>query len=462
MLQPEQLILEDIRCFQGEQRGSMRPITLLVGENSTGKSTFLACFSVLHQMLRPFTARNDAPPDFNQEPFSMGSFRDIVRSRQGPAGRINEFRLGFNLPKRRQIREVLPTEIVFTFEERGSQPVPSSCLYRFGSTDFIDIRHGKEDDYTVVVIPGREIKLDSAIIPIYRLGFDYRTFTEEWFAIKFPDAEPICAYLHKLLNPKSSDKASLPRKSLRHDMLASFGSTIVPVAPLRAKPKRTYDPVGEMDSPGGEHIPMLMMRLDHVEKKRWQSLHDELVEFGKDSGLFTDIKVRRHGKQIHDPFQLQVKAQSGAYSNIMDVGYGVSQSLPILVELLSENGRGPRSFPASRRRGRTFLLQQPEVHLHPRGQAELANLFAKVVEKSGHNRFLIETHSDYIIDRMRILVRKEQLKPEDVSIIFFEPGNNRVEMHNIVLDKFGNIENAPESYRSFFLRETDRLLGFDD
>lgn len=241
-----------------------------------------------------------------------------------------------------------------------------------------------------------------------------------------------------------------------------FGSRIVPVAPLRAKPKRTYDPVSETGSPGGDHIPMLMMRLDHVEKKRWESLHDELVGFGKDSGLFSDIKVRRHGKQVHDPFQLQVKAQSGACSNIMDVGHGVSQSLPILVELLSENDKGPRSFPINRRQGKTFLLQQPEVHLHPRGQAELVNLFAKVVNKSKRNRFLIETHSDYIVDRIRILVRKEQLKPEDVSIIFFEPKNNKVEMHDIVLDKSGNIENTPDSYRSFFLRETDSLLGLDD
>ena len=237
-------------------------------------------------------------------------------------------------------------------------------------------------------------------------------------------------------------------------------TSLVPIAPLRAKPKRTYDPVREIDSPEGEHIPMLMMRLDHGEKKKWRSLHDDLVDFGKDSGLFSDIKVRRHGKQISDPFQLKVKVQSGSHANIMDVGYGVSQSLPILVSLLSTNSkvspaRGIRSS------NRTFLLQQPEVHLHPRGQAELAELFARVAKK-GRNRFLIETHSDYIVDRMRILVRQKILRPDDISIIFFEPRKNAVQMHNIFLDKFGNLKNAPDSYRSFFLKETDRLLGFDD
>ena len=47
---PRELILQDVRCFQDEQRGRLRPITLLVGENSTGKTTFLGCYSVLHRM----------------------------------------------------------------------------------------------------------------------------------------------------------------------------------------------------------------------------------------------------------------------------------------------------------------------------------------------------------------------------------------------------------------------------
>ena len=109
---------------------------------------------------------------------------------------------------------------------------------------------------------------------------------------------------------------------------------MIPVAPLRSKPKRTYDPVREVMSPEGEHVPMLMMRLDHGEKRHWASLHDELVRFGRDSGLFMDIKVKRHGRQMSDPFQLQVKVRSGSHANLMDVGYGVSQSLPILVEAM--------------------------------------------------------------------------------------------------------------------------------
>lgn len=453
MAQPTELILKNVRCFEGEQRGLLRPITLLVGENSTGKSTFLACFSVIHRMFSGFENGFDDSPDFNREPFSMGSFRDIVRSRLGPRGRINEFQLGFKLTQ--QGKASLPTEVLVTFEEQGSQPIQRSCLYRFGSSDFIELRQSTEDE-TTILVPGREVEID---FPSHRwrFGLDFLVHDRR-FETHSPGVQDVVSYIRQLLQ---LDDEKIRRVRTTHFALRNLLRTnLVPIAPLRAKPKRTYDPVREIDSPEGEHIPMLMMRLDHSKKNRWRSLHDDLVDFGKESGLFADIKVRRHGKQISDPFQLRVKVQSGSHANIMDVGYGVSQSLPILVNLLSSEG----NVTSGRRYGgvaKTFLLQQPEVHLHPRGQAELAELFARVAKK-GRNRFLIETHSDYIVDRLRILVRRKLLRPNDVSIIFFEPMRNAAKMHNISLDKFGNLKNAPPSYRSFFLKETDRLLGFDD
>ena len=164
--------------------------------------------------------------------------------------------------------------------------------------------------------------------------------------------------------------------------------------------------------------------------------------------MFSDIRVRRHGKQISDPFQLQVKTRSSTPANIMDVGYGVSQSLPILVDIYSHHNS-------------VFLLQQPEVHLHPRAQAELATIFANSARQRG-NIFMIETHSDYIVDRMRILVRQEKIRAEDVSILYFEPMKNAVQIHSIELDNDGNLEQVPPGYRDFFLRESDRLLGFEE
>ena len=443
--------LENVRCFEGEQRAVLRPITLLVGENSTGKTTFLGCFRVVSELFEGrWYADGLQGVDFNQEPFLMGSFRDIVRSRRGPDGRINEFKLGL-VANPRQRTGIEPYPIHFTFSEQGSEPTIASYRMQFSERLYLEVRR-EGDGKSEVSIPGRTTKP----------GIPFGLPTEFMFHASYlageggrlngenPSVEDLAEFFKELASMyRGSAKGVSQRDPSR------FVPEIVPrlreptsIAPLRSKPKRTYDPVRESASPEGEHIPMLLMRLNRTEKSQWDSLHDHLVDFGGQSGLFSDIKVKSHGRQMSDPFQLQVKVRSGSHANIMDVGYGVSQSLPILVDLLSA-------------RDRTFLLQQPEVHLHPRGQAELASLFVQSW-KAQRNRFLIETHSDHVVDRVRISVRRGDLKPEDVSILYFEPKRNSVQIHNLSLDKQGNLLDVPPGYRDFFLRETDRLLGFRD
>ena len=434
---PKALILRDVRCFQGKQRGGLRPVTLLVGENSTGKTTFLGCYGVLHQVFsRPYFGHE---PDFNEEPFPMGSFRDVVRSRRGPGGRIDEFRLGLEVESARG--GMPPYSVLVTFREKGSQPVVSSLRFDFRSDSFLELQPAPGDG-TAFRIPGRTVE---APVPFGQAMFTMDFLTELARRERILSGlQPVADYLGGLFQRPEATAGRRRAIPFRFPRLPE----LVPVAPLRSKPRRTYDPVRETASPEGEHVPMLMMRLSRTEKGDWTSLHDDLVAFGRGSGLFSDIKVKSHGRQMSDPFQLQVKVRSGPHANIMDVGYGVSQSLPILVDVMAATGR-------------TFLLQQPEVHLHPRGQAELASLFVEAVRKR-RNRFLIETHSDYIIDRVRISVRKRILKPDDVSILYFEPAGAAVTIHALTLDAEGNLRNAPAGYRDFFLKETDRLLGFAD
>ena len=137
----------------------------------------------------------------------------------------------------------------------------------------------------------------------------------------------------------------------------------------------------------------------------------------------------------------------GPQRNLVDVGYGVSQVLPVITEL--------------RRRDASplFLLQQPEVHLHPSAQAALGSLFCQVARPG--LQLVVETHSDHLLDRVRMDIRDSasSLKPEDVSILYFERGSLDVRIHSLRLDKQGNILNAPDSYRSFFMEETSRSLG---
>jgi predicted ATPase len=104
------------------------------------------------------------------------------------------------------------------------------------------------------------------------------------------------------------------------------------------------------------------------------------------------------------------------------------------------------------------LLQQPEVHLHPRAQAALGSLFPKLVTGEG-KQFIIETHSDYLIDRIRQEVAKGSIESGNVLILFFDKPRQYTKVHRLLLDKQGNIQGAPRSYRKFFLTEEHNLLS---
>ena len=235
-------------------------------------------------------------------------------------------------------------------------------------------------------------------------------------------------------NLKGENKLSLP-----FPPLYSF-------APVRSRPRRTYDPVREVDDPEGSTIPILLKNLYTTKKTKWEELRKKLIQFGRASGLFSDIDIKNFGKS-NEPFQLRVKVR-GPKVNIADVGYGVSQILPIIVEILRRN------------RKTTFLLQQPEVHLHPKAQAELSSLLVQLSKDPGHN-FIIETHSDYMVNRASIEVRNGKLFSSDLSLIYMELKDDKsVRSHNISFNENGEIQNPPKGYRDFFLKESDRFLGF--
>lgn len=89
-----------------------------------------------------------------------------------------------------------------------------------------------------------------------------------------------------------------------------------------------------------------------------------------------------------------------------NVGFGISYILPVLVTLLTA------------RSGNIIIIENPEAHLHPRGQAEIGKLIAEVVSRGV--QVFVETHSDHVINGIRVAVKKGLVKPEDVNIAFFE------------------------------------------
>ena len=123
----------------------------------------------------------------------------------------------------------------------------------------------------------------------------------------------------------------------------------------------------------------------------------------------------------------------------------MSQVLPVLVDSVT----APKTA--------LVLIQQPEVHLHPRAQAALGSFFVHLAADEGRH-LVVETHSDYIIDRVRMDVAGGKIAPEDVALLYFEKEALESKVYPIHLDKLGNMLDAPRSYRSFFLKEQTAFI----
>ena len=453
-------VMEDVRCFAGQQEFEIRPLTFLVGENSTGKSTALGCFQVLTNYLSR-ASRSIGELDFNVEPYSMGSFADIV-TRKRPVGK--KFYLGFKMDEATERRDATEYIIQLVEREQSAEPMVNCIKIKFNDGE-ICFNHKKrqktqkEFEVKSVDETKQSFNIDCDLLDLWS-GPEYILLELQNSLTEFGNLRML-----KVENGKGTtirQKSNAKKRSQKEKQLIKFLSkreirmvfrnrlTSFSFAPLRSRPKRTYDPIREFEDPEGGDIPMRIRRMENTEDGQWEHLKRQLFQFGKDSGLFETIEVRKHGKSKSDPFQIQVKVR-GPKSNIMDVGYGINQILPILIKILSD------------RYSNFFLMQQPEVHLHPKGQAELASLFTRFTRLAGKRRsFIIETHSDYMLDRARIEIRKGTIKSGDVSLIYMEPKGSHVKVHNIGFDKLGNLTGVPRSYGDFFSKETDKLLGYKD
>jgi predicted ATPase len=174
---------------------------------------------------------------------------------------------------------------------------------------------------------------------------------------------------------------------------------------------------------------------------------DFIEKVGKASGLFQDVRIRNFGRGANVPFELDI-VLDGKALNISNVGYGISQALPVLVEALA------------RPHGTWFAIQQPEVHLHPRAQAALGDVFFELAAED-HKVFLVETHSDFTIDRFRMNYKNaRRVNKPDSQILFFERRDKHNMVTHVPIGKTGELPtDQPENYRQFFIREQMNLLG---
>ena len=447
--QLREITLRDFRCFHERQAVPLAPLTLLVGENSTGKTSFLAAVQAVWD-----AAHGSGEPDFREPPYDLGAFPEIVHRRGGRANDADTFSLGFKeLDPRDRLRDF---EVIF--ESRDAAPAPVTIAWRRGQMS-VERRGAKGEPPRIVCESPRGSGYHSLSPRDREFG---GLWSGQFFSLLHRAAandDPI-----SLIDDWESSAES-PRYVPNSEELAEFSAlarlfTRVPPreppfasAPIHPSPRRTYDPRKVDSDPWGADVPSRFASLEFRDKAGWAVLKGKLDTFGRESGLFDDFTVNQLTKVEGGPFQLQVRkfgknGRKGPRRNLMDMGFGVSQVLPTLAALFRADGPS------------MFLLQQPELHLHPSAQAALGSLFCETA--SSGRQLIVETHSDYILDRIRLDVRDQRtkLKPEDVAILYFERDGLDMRIHPIRFDEDGNVRDTRPNYRRFFIDEVNRSIDY--
>ncbi|MDX5366252.1 MAG: AAA family ATPase [Alphaproteobacteria bacterium] len=446
----------DFRSFHEIGPIEIKPITLLVGENSAGKTSFLSLVRFAHEILGPTGGAS-----FNKPPFFLGAYDQIAHYRGGKFGRAKTFSISVTETIRtasvRGRDKSLPNQVnarlTISFKKEASQPVISRVEFSAKPYGF-DIKIGEKTSFEVTGPDEKQTTFINVRRPYEFLGRNAFDITSIYYLVRELQFSEISSQPSLFGEAKVEGGGSL-RESVAArivvDLFERFRRTVTrpafAAAPVRTEARRVYTPTDENPAPDGNHVPMLLARVKALDPEQWKSLKGRLDEFGKLSGLFESVDIKQLGRSESDPFQISVKI-AGPASNIVDVGYGVSQILPLIVELV----RNPKSR-------RIFLLQQPEVHLHPRAQAALGTFFSDFVSSTNMS-LVVETHSDYIVDRIRMETRdKSSSRSKDVQVLYFDRKQLNVKVHQISIDSDGNLKNVPKGYRDFFLSEERRLLG---
>ena len=127
---------------------------------------------------------------------------------------------------------------------------------------------------------------------------------------------------------------------------------------------------------------------------------------------------------------------AGVESSLSDVGFGISQVLPVITMLLS----APQNS--------IILLEQPELHLHPNAQASLADLLLEVAE-TRNLQLIVESHSEHIVRRLQRRIAEASpafATPENIKMYYCQPGESGSSIDEIEYDRFGQISNWPERF----------------
>ncbi len=425
--------LQNFKCFADSGKVPLAPLTLIFGRNNTGKSSVLQSLLLLRQTL-------DSPeygPRLNLRGplYAAGTYADIVHQHRSQSHIEFCFGVEFSGQSR-------PGQLQIEFRSDEPQPPKLTRL----------VVSGEE-------IEGLEISPGTGRGGPYNLAIGGQTVGNEKDAnFRFP----VNQFLPLIGDePSRVGRPNLKREKSRgfsRGVLSELEKTLLNIRAIgafRRQPDRRYEYQGrvpQLVDVAGENVINALIEDSARRRRRGELLHG-VNRWLKLVGRVRLLPLRRISKSARI-FEIRLKdTDSGRWANFADVGFGIGQALPVLVEGL----RTPE--------GGTFLVQEPEIHLHPDAQLAMADFLVDLV-RSGR-RVIAETHSENLLLRIRHLIVgvgrngwiRSRLNPSQVSLIHVSK-TKEGESHarKLDIDELGQIGNWPAGFMEEATQERMKLL----
>jgi predicted ATPase len=416
----------------------LAPLTVIFGANSAGKSSLGHLLLALKQTV--LSADRKRPLHLGDENtlIDLGTFAECLHNHD--LQKVLDFELGWktqgkdleardSLSKKKFAGDELKLSVILSADPKG-QPRVDKLAYQLLrksakqlAVDYSRDGKGKleitSNEYKFVRNTGRGWPLDEPD-KFYRISDQSRA--------RFQNAEFL------------SDFALNTEAVL---------NSVYYLGPLREYPKRIYSWSGETpESVGqkGEFAVAAILAasaqermLNRGPRKHLTRFDEFIAQWLKNLGIIESFAVKPVAKGRKE-YEVVIKIHATASEvKITDVGFGVSQVLPALVQ----------SFycpPNS-----TIWMEQPEIHLHPQVQAELADVFISATQahengKKRHVQLIVESHSEHFLNRLQRRVAEGAVAPEDVAVYFCRRAGAATELEPLRLNMFGEIENWPENF----------------
>lgn len=423
--------LENFKSWRGPTRISCAPITGLFGSNSSGKTSILQWLLMLKQTAESADRRQVLNFGDERSLVDLGSFRDTV------SGHDTALALSWSL------RWTLPRALDVTDPARSKE----ATLFRGEEMGFSC--RVLQDGAGLISVANMSYEFAGHRF-LYSLGDKgYELAVEGSGPFRFKRIQgrpwPLPGPVKFYGFPDQTNNYFQNTGFLGDFQLAfeQFLAGVHYLGPLREYPKRQYIWSGaaptDMGRRGEKAVDALLASRGRKEKIsrgkgiRRLTVEEYVAHWLRELGLIHSFTVKPVAKGSNLYQVLVQKTKDASPVAITDVGFGVSQILPVLALCYY--------VPA----GSTIVLEQPEIHLHPSVQAGLADVFVDAVKHRGIQVFL-ESHSEHLLRRFQRRIAEQQVRSDEVAFYFCDVVGGRSTLLPLEVDPVGNITNWPQDF----------------